>query len=211
MNIGGLGNQTHQDKFNQEKDNIMSSSLKPLNKQTEKEKTEILNYNKEQYGIWKNEKESAKRYEVHFKTDDLFNILPVIIYANGVGEERESFYYCGYVGLPQGHSLFGTDYDEASGLSAHGGLTFSARHSLIPGYWFLGFDCAHGNDFTMESDKDDTYGKRKFHTKEDVLNDCLDLMIQISKYEEDFKKKAYIKSYQAKNKASTLIPKETVE
>ena len=32
-----------------------------------------------------------------------------------------------------------------------------------------------------------------------------------TKYQEDFKKKAYIKSYQAKNKASTLIPKETVE
>ena len=189
----------------------MSSSLKPLNKQTEKEKTEILNYNKEQYGIWKNEKESAKRYEVHFKTDDLFNILPVIIYANGVGEERESFYYCGYVGLPQGHSLFGTDYDEASGLSAHGGLTFSARHSLIPGYWFLGFDCAHGNDFTMESDKDDTYGKRKFHTKEDVLNICMGLASSISQDEENFKKKAYVKSYQAKNKASTLIGNETVK
>ena len=190
----------------------MSSSLKPLNKQTEKEKTEILNYNKEQYEIWKNEKESAKRFEVHFRTDDLFNILPIMIYGNGVEEKRESFYYCGYVGVPRGHYYFGSDYDgTAMNLYAHGGLTYSDRHRLIPGYWFLGFDCAHGNDFTMESDKDDTYGKRKFHTKEDVLNDCLDLMIQISKYEEDFKKKAYIKSYQAKNKASTLIPKETVE
>ena len=181
-----------------------------MTKETKKDKTEILNYNKEQYIGWKSEREIAKLYEIHFRTDDLFNILPVIIYANGVEEKRESFYYCGYVGVPQGHSLFGADYDEAS-VYAHGGLTFSARHSLIPGYWFLGFDCAHGNDFTMESDKDDTYGKRKFHTKADVLNDCLDLMIQISKYEEDFKKKAYIKSYQSKNKASTLIPKETVE
>ena len=190
----------------------MSSSLKPLNKQTEKEKTEILNYNKEQYKLWKSEKESAKRFEVHFKTDNLFHILPIIIYGNGAKEERESFYYCGYVGVPRGHYYFGADYDErAMHLYAHGGLTFSDRHSLIPGYWFLGFDCAHGNDFTIESDKDDTYGIRKFHTKEDVLNICMELAVCISNDEEEFKKKAYVKSYQAKNKASTLIGEETVE
>jgi hypothetical protein len=191
----------------------MSSSLKSLNKQTEKEKTEILNYNKEQYKLWKSEKESAKRFEVHFKTDNLFHILPIIIYGNGVEEERESFYYCGYVGVPRGHYYFGADYDDSGAmhLYAHGGLTFSDRHSLIPGYWFLGFDCAHGNDFTMESNKDDTYGKRKFHTKEDVLNICMELAVCISNDEEKFKKKAYVKSYQAKNKASTLIGEETVE
>lgn len=76
--------------------------------------------------------------------------------------------WCGYVGLPEDHSLFGADYD-AVDPSVHGGLTFGGPcqepetedgRTLVeqrgvchvPGsgrpervFW-LGFDCAHARD-----------------------------------------------------------------
>jgi hypothetical protein len=65
-------------------------------------------------------------------------------------------HWCGYVGIPEGHKLFGKAYDDV-GADVHGGLTFSDRCSGNPEghtvchvvddgepevFWF-GFDCAH--------------------------------------------------------------------
>lgn len=62
----------------------------------------------------------------------------------------------GYVGVTPGHGLFGRRYSDkihtASALGVplesvvevHGGLTFSDE---MVGLWFLGFDCAHCDDF----------------------------------------------------------------
>jgi hypothetical protein len=63
--------------------------------------------------------------------------------------------WCGYVGVTNGHPLYGESYEDVD-LSAHGGLTFAEKcrgaicHVPEPGesddvFWF-GFDCAHGFD-----------------------------------------------------------------
>lgn len=84
--------------------------------------------------------------------------LPCLIVRHGW-----SGHYCGYVGVTRDHPLFDVGYDDeaCSGLSVHGGLTFSGFcqehepgeegtvicHVVEPGeddkvFW-LGFDCAH--------------------------------------------------------------------
>ncbi len=65
------------------------------------------------------------------------------------------FHWCGYVGVPEGHPLFGKDYDSVK-ADVHGGLTHSdvcmghICHQPEPGshdkIWWFGFDCAHGGD-----------------------------------------------------------------
>lgn len=68
---------------------------------------------------------------------------------------------CGYVGVPEGHPAFEKECGEI-GVAVHGGLTFSnfcapdgseaenICHVPLPGrsdkVWWLGFDCAHGQD-----------------------------------------------------------------
>lgn len=74
---------------------------------------------------------------------------------------QHSGHWCGYVGVTEGHRLFGKSYDEAYDLDVHGGLTFSDHcrpgaeetgicHTPEPGepdhVWWLGFDCAHAWD-----------------------------------------------------------------
>lgn len=72
--------------------------------------------------------------------------------------------WCGYVGLPPGHTLHGVDYDSAyEKLSegVHGGLTYADRCSPpichVPAegesddVWWLGFDCFHGGDAVPRS------------------------------------------------------------
>jgi hypothetical protein len=86
---------------------------------------------------------------------------PVII------TRHESFgNLCGYVGVQEGHPLFGKSYDEVWGmgiyLPGHGDVNFADRcqigvneatgicHVPAPGesdvVWWYGFDCAHGGD-----------------------------------------------------------------
>jgi hypothetical protein len=63
-------------------------------------------------------------------------------------------YRCGYVEVPQSSPLFGVDYssnppggdrsvDEL--IDVHGGVTY-AGEKFGEGRWFLGFDCAHGDE-----------------------------------------------------------------
>ena len=81
-----------------------------------------------------------------------------MIHRNGMGS------WCGYVGVPKKHYLFGLDYNQlyemGKGLDVHGGLTFSdACHNMdVNGkgichpsdkgdhVWWFGFDCAHSGD-----------------------------------------------------------------
>jgi hypothetical protein len=63
--------------------------------------------------------------------------------------------WCGYVGVPEGHPLFGKGWDapECEAIAVHGGLTYgnacagNVCHVPQPGepdhVWWLGFDCAH--------------------------------------------------------------------
>lgn len=70
--------------------------------------------------------------------------------------------WCGYVGVAEGHPLFGKMYDEVDDFDVHGGLTFSdhcepdgaeaSRICHVPGpgepdhVWWFGFDCGHAFD-----------------------------------------------------------------
>lgn len=72
-------------------------------------------------------------------------------------------HWCGYVAVPESHSLYGKDYNEAHeaevfDIRVHGGLTFAGadrgairRDSEIEeleAVWWFGFDCAHAWDFS---------------------------------------------------------------
>src|SRR5690606_29850193 len=68
--------------------------------------------------------------------------------------------WCGYVGVPPGHSLHGKSYgdDAVDALNVHGGITYGGAcqvgghicHVPAPGepddVWWLGFDCNHSGD-----------------------------------------------------------------
>jgi hypothetical protein len=105
-------------------------------------------------GAWLNE---ADKYQYV----DAATGLDCLIHRNGTGA------LCGYVGVPESHPMFATDYENVS-VEVHGGLTYSdfcqVRHHSEPGeedgsgichvayngrgerIWWLGFDCAHGWD-----------------------------------------------------------------
>jgi len=58
---------------------------------------------------------------------------------------------CGYVGVPEGHRLYGMTYQELEkqySIPVHGGLTFSGHMGEGSVYHFFGFDTAHGGDFS---------------------------------------------------------------
>jgi hypothetical protein len=57
-------------------------------------------------------------------------------------------YLCGYVGLPVSDIRNGEHYDSDifTGISVHGGLTYSGFVDPESKRWFLGFDCAHHLD-----------------------------------------------------------------
>lgn len=77
-----------------------------------------------------------------------------------VRHERMGF-WCGYVGLAEGHPYFGKGYDDVP-VEVHGGLTFADAchpgkseaygicHVPAAGepdhVWWLGFDCGHAYD-----------------------------------------------------------------
>ncbi len=73
---------------------------------------------------------------------------------------RASAHWCGYVGVPENHPLFGKGYNDVD-FDVHGGITFAdacqegegeARicHTPESGQpdkvWWFGFDCAHAGD-----------------------------------------------------------------
>lgn len=72
-------------------------------------------------------------------------------------------HWCGYVGVPREHPLYGVPYDQTPGLEVHGGLTYSDRcsgdicHVPAPGMpddvWWFGFDCGHAGDLSPGMEK----------------------------------------------------------
>jgi hypothetical protein len=68
---------------------------------------------------------------------------------------------CGYVGVPEGHPCHGKERvsPELRELDAHGGINFAApikteffEDEKYWQYWFIGFDCAHSDDFVPAQD-----------------------------------------------------------
>lgn len=59
---------------------------------------------------------------------------------------------CGYLAIPQGHTLYGKDYDDIY-VEVHGGLTYSNESDEYnypvetdEKVWWIGFDCGHFGD-----------------------------------------------------------------
>ncbi len=98
-----------------------------------------------------------------------------------------SGHWCGYVGVAEGHPLFGKDYDTPE-VRVHGGLTYSAPcndhicHVPAPGepdhVWWFGFDCVHSGDISparsRHSWSGDVYRTLKF-----VQAECTRLATQL--------------------------------
>jgi len=77
---------------------------------------------------------------------------------------------CGYVGVPEGHPYFKKSYNDIDHLEVHYGLTYSGLcqpgtdeskgicHLPDEGepdhVWWLGFDCAHSDDFCPSYQKE---------------------------------------------------------
>jgi hypothetical protein len=99
-------------------------------------------YNKAGWGVgeWFNEPD---------RVDFIHKGFSCFVQRNNLGA------WCGYVGVPKSHTAYGTHYNRLN-LTVHGGLTYAAKctgpicHIPQPGMpddvWWLGFDCAHGQD-----------------------------------------------------------------
>ena len=119
--------------------------------------------------------------------------------------------WCGYVGVSEGHPLYGKHYDIPD-LTVHGGLTFSRacvdsddEHGIchVPSagepdhVWWFGFDCAHcydfspidilrakvGYPFTISADE-------KYRTLAYVKNQCTALARQLAAIRTDVQRSA---------------------
>lgn len=78
--------------------------------------------------------------------------------------------WCGYVAVPESHPAYKKDYDDID-VSVHGGLTYADTHLPVKGennggemfdpMWWLGFDCAHLDDFVPSIDDPDSAMNQK--------------------------------------------------
>lgn len=77
-----------------------------------------------------------------------FSMGPLSRFYLGLGDfgGNPQGWLCGYVALPQGHPLYGKEYDEIDDKIndvTHFGLTYS---NLEGNDWVIGFDCNHAFD-----------------------------------------------------------------
>lgn len=116
--------------------------------------------------------------------------LDCLIVRNSMGA------LCGYVGVPETHSLHGKPYGDRD-FDVHGGLTFSDGcdeeavagegicHIPEPGrpdkVWWFGFDCAHGFD-QCPSYRNlglNSFGHGTYKTRAYVERECTSLARQL--------------------------------
>lgn len=111
-------------------------------------------------------------------------------------------FWCGYVGVPEGHPAFGQGYDDVT-VEVHGGLTFAEKCSKgdeatsichVPGVgesdnvWWLGFDCGHAGDLYPSRHPDfiaDSYMK---------LGEMFDAMSGSGDESEGYRDLAYVRA-----------------
>lgn len=79
---------------------------------------------------------------------------------------RTTDWFCGYVEIPKGHKYYEVDYHDVfdkSGefINVHAGLTFSGRFEEN-GAYYIGFDCNHALDNSIEQDEDYTERECKY-------------------------------------------------
>lgn len=104
---------------------------------------------------------------------------------------------CGYVGVPTEHPAYGLDGGELE-IYAHGGVNFAGEcHGIIchvpePGrtdhVWWLGFDCAHFNDycpaFAVMGEAFNRLPNEQYKTVKYVKRECENLAHQLKEMEE---------------------------
>ena len=98
-----------------------------------------------------------------------------------------------YVEIPEGHKLFGKEYDDCN-IDVHGGVTYSEDNLTYLRYsdkykcdtlckkkdtWFIGWDYAHLNDYTGFTK---CYGDVKWTTAR-IVNECKDVINQLKEME----------------------------
>ena len=113
--------------------------------------------------------------------------------------------WCGYVGLPPEHPLYGKGYNnDGVDFEVHGGLTFANKcspgeneaqgicHTPGPGepdhVWWLGFDCAHYGDFSPQDKKYEAergypftiMTDQQYRTLDYVRQQCAELATQVA-------------------------------
>lgn len=123
-----------------------------------------------------------------------------------VRHERMGF-WCGYVGVSEGHRLFGKGYSEtdngAEYFEVHGGLTFAdscqSRNDEARGIchvpatgesdkvWWFGFDCGHAGDYSPSDAERAREGgiwalfpDDKYRTLAYVRHECTNLAKQLA-------------------------------
>ncbi len=77
--------------------------------------------------------------------EKMINDYRLVVIFQGLGHR------CGYVGLPENHTLVGKGAgdDDLQNLDVHGGITWASTISKFDDKrWYIGFDCAHHGDGT---------------------------------------------------------------
>lgn len=121
-------------------------------------------------GPWKGEPDKMQWQDEATK-------LPCLIVRNAGGA------LCGYVGVAEGHPLYGKGYEDFD-VDVHGGLTFADKcadfgneaehicHVPAPDepqhVWWFGFDCAHGYDLSPRAQCSSLPSLRQSGTYKDV-------------------------------------------
>lgn len=106
--------------------------------------------------------------------------------------QKYNHWYCGYVAIPEGDRFYEIDeYSELlEELSVHGGVSFVGYLDGIDGF-LIGFDCNHAYDNPWEQDT--IY----------VINECMSLIKQIKKANEEYN--VTFKIYNVKNRTKEEV------
>ena len=107
---------------------------------------------------------------------------------------------CCYVFLPKEHKLYNMDYCDIEEISdigiAHGGLTYSKDYLLadpdMKGYWVVGWDYAHYNDYCVYYEDLVSEEPLKKWTTEEMIEDCKNAIDKLNEIAE-IKEKGEIK------------------
>lgn len=87
-------------------------------------------------------------------------------------------FWCGYVGVEEGHWAYQRDYDyvyaEGVDVDVHGGLTYAGWRDVGSKVWYLGFDCGHYGDTCPGLWEDGEY-----RTLDYVKQECRKLVVTL--------------------------------
>lgn len=108
-------------------------------------------------------------------------IIPAPFFVNGIQcviKRGPSGHLCGYCQLPEVLEKLFTDYNDAP-FDVHGGITFGGTLKGYSGQW-LGFDCAHGGDYSPGYP---AFPGDVYRTVEYVTAECTKLAGQIAAFQ----------------------------